>query len=294
MTQFNLKNENGNVFTDDIEKITRPYIKSLTPEQFEEDKNWWTTALEVTGNLQPSFTIGQIIGNKISEAWDIIPALHRIKEWHKQNTDPQRAMIDEAGHVAVYFMATHPRQTFQFIDRNGGKKGNAARYKMLSLKPELTLASNINWVRNNRVSWQLGNTRFNGVANSLPEFFEQVVKALNALHPGLLKQYIYDNIISESDDWLIDVSAGVITNREGTLVGIDYDLGDMICSNVCDAMPETSRVQIEEFTGYEWSEIIPDLLYVWNDISNTDVIKNLKYMFSLFEVSPEELKIKLI
>jgi hypothetical protein len=124
MTNVNLKNENGNVFTDDIEKITRPYIKSLTPEQFEEDKNWWTTALEVTGNLQPSFTIGQIIGNKISEAWDIIPALHRIKEWHKQNTDPQRAMIDEAGHVAVYFMATHPRQTFQFIDRNGGKKGN--------------------------------------------------------------------------------------------------------------------------------------------------------------------------
>lgn len=291
MKNLNLKNENGNVFTDDIEKITRPYIKSLTPEQFEEDKNWWTTALEVTGNLQPSFTIGQIIGNKISEAWDIIPALHRIKEWHKQNTDPQRAMIDEAGHVAVYFMATHPRQTFQFIDRNGGKKGNAARYKMLSLKPELTLASNINWVRNNRVSWQLGNTRFNGVANSLPEFFEQVVKALNALHPGRLEKWQYD--CAAECDYQIDPATNTVFARNKVQI-MPSDFYGIRVSNVADAEAVHDEDWVEEYDDSMWAEIIPGFFYLWINGTNVDIIKKLKFMFDFFEVSIEELKIKLI
>jgi len=293
MTHVNLKNENGNVFTDDIEKITRPYIKSLTPEQFEEDKNWWITALEVTGNLQPSFTIGQIIGNKISEAWDIIPALHRIKEWHKQNTDPQRAMIDEAGHVAVYFMATHPRQTFQFIDRNGGKKGNAARYKMLSLKPELTLASPVNWVRNNRVSWQLGNTRFNGIANSLPEFFEQVMRSLNELKPGILDRWIYD--LAAENDYLVDPSNNFMYTRDGGGAFVTRYFGKILVSSYVDAEAAPEDYDLENYDDSMFAVIIPNLFNVWLNISNEDIITTLKKMMEyFFNVSPEELKIKLI
>ena len=317
--KIHLLDQNGQAYTN-LDESMRPYLKSLTPEQLEEDKNWWCTALEITGNQQSTFTIGQIVGNVISQVWDQIPALSRIKEWHKQAVDPSAACMEEANQVARYFMMVHPRQTFQYIDNNGGKKGKSARYKMVGAVTEITLGSDIDWDNHKHLAWRFGNTNFCGSCNNYKEFFKQICSFLTKLDTNTLIDFVEDETKKSGcfekgfvHEWDNYVCACLSSSPKDNQVSIeDYCEDDTIESKEKFALlvnPYSINEELEADENYYWYD--PDTevtvlpmddkkelnglyLYLVKNISNEAIAILIRKLFNIYGLSYDDLKIQFI
>ena len=310
--KIHLLDQNGQAYTN-LDESMRPYLKSLTPEQFEEDKNWWCTALEITGNQQSTFTIGQIVGNVISQVWDQIPALSRIKEWHKQAVDPSAACMEEANQVARYFMMVHPRQTFQYIDNNGGKKGKSARYKMVGAITEITLGSDIDWDKQKTIAWRFGKTGLCGACKNYKEFFKQICSLLKNIDEDVLFDYSDEKCVwlnpatNKPEHIWLDLSdySDTVEYVWGTTEDYDAEKGaDLLCSNMelpmdseryfgLDYKEDNSAAIIMKAPDYD-NEKAGLLFHLGTNITNNSVIQIIKDFFDIYGLSYDDLKIQFI
>lgn len=291
MKTLNLLDQSGKAYTN-LDESMRPYLKSLTPEQFDEDKNWWCTALEVTGNQQSSFTIGQIVGNVISQVWDQIPALSRIKKWHNQAVDPGAACMEEANQVAKYFMMIHPRQTFQYIDNNGGKKGKSARYKMLNSLIQPTLGSNIDWNHQKNISWRFGNTDLHDCSGDYRALLDSVLNLFSHIDGcKCLNDYIVEQNKLEWENPEFFVTYDLLEHK---MYPQDYKSVKALCVNN-DLEPDETQFFNHGNTLRRATDRRAEVsLYLNKNITNNDIIQIIRRLFDIYGLSYDDLKMQFI